>query len=132
MARYAGKKGTVYLSTSGSGNAVAVVSLTKWTLDMQTEKIDVTAFNDGNKQYVQGFKDTKGDISGFWDDAEDTIFDGADSSDGVKMYLYPSADAAAKYFYGTAFLDATIEVDAKGAVTIKANYVAKDTWYRSF
>lgn len=132
MARYPGKKGVVYISTSGSGTATNVIALTKWTVDSQTEKLDVTAFMDRNKRYVNGFKDIKGDLSGFWDDTEDKLFSGADSNDGVVMYLYPSADAPSKYFYGPAFLDASIDVDAKGTVNVKANFVAKGDWYRSF
>ena len=132
MARYPGKKGVVYISTSGSTVATNVLALTKWSLDSQTEKLDVTAFNDGNKQYVQGFKDIKGDLSGFWDDTESKLFSGADSNDGVLMYLYPSADASSKYFYGPAYIDASMDVDAKGTVNVKANFVAKGTWYRSF
>jgi hypothetical protein len=87
MGRYAGKKGIVYISSTGSGTATAVISLSKWSLDQQTEKIDVTAFLDSNKQYVQGIKDTKGDISGIWDDGESKLFAGSDSTDGI-LYLY--------------------------------------------
>ncbi|MES2360154.1 MAG: hypothetical protein V4529_17565 [Gemmatimonadota bacterium] len=130
MAVYAGRKGVVYLSTSGSGTASSVLKLTDWSLDQSTDKIDVTAFGDANKTYVQGLKDVKGTFSGFFDDTEAKPFTGADSSDGVKLYLYPSSDAAGKYFYGPAWLDVSIKTGVAGAVAMSGNFAANGSWGR--
>lgn len=130
MSLYAGRKGVVYMSTSASGDASQVVKLTEWTLNQSTDKIDVTGFGDSNKTYVQGLKDLQGTFSGFWDDTETKIFAGADSSDGVKLYLYPSADAATKYWYGTAWLDASITTAVSGAVEISSSFAAASSWGR--
>ncbi len=130
MARYHGRKGVVYLSTSGTGEASTVLALTNWTLNMETDKVDVTAFGDQNKVYVQGLKDTSGSIKGWWDNTEEKLFEAADSPDGVKMYLYPSADAPGIYWYGVAWLDASIEVPVDGAISVSANFVAKGQWTR--
>lgn len=130
MPRYHGKRGTVYASTTGSGTAAPVISQSKWTLDMATDKAEVTAFLDANKTYVQGLRDLKGTISGFWDSADDSLFDGSDSADGIKLYLYPSIDAPTVYFYGPAWLDSKIDCDSKGAVTVEANFVANGSWGR--
>jgi hypothetical protein len=62
MARYHGKKGVIYISTSGSGAAVAAVALNSWSLNMPTDKVEVTAFGDSNKQYVQGLPDATGQL----------------------------------------------------------------------
>jgi len=130
MARYHGSKGVVYLITVGTGTAIASVSLSQWSLDRATDKVDVTAFGDVNKAYVQGLPDIKGEIAGWFDSADDALFDGADSSDGVKLYLYPSALAPTIYHAGPAWLDASISVDVKGAVSINASFVANGTWVR--
>jgi len=130
MARYHGKRGVVYASTTGAGVAAPVISQSKWTLDMATDKAEVTAFLDANKTYVQGLRDLKGTISGYWDDASDALFDAAESADGCKLYLYPSLDAPTIYFYGPAWLDSKIDVDAKGAVTCEASFVANGSWGR--
>ena len=130
MAVYAGRKGVVYLSTSGSGNATSVLKLTKWSLDQSTDKIEVTAFGDTNKTYVQGLKDVKGSFSGFWDDTETKPFTAADSSDGCKMYLYPSSDAPTKYWYGPAWLDVSIDTGVADAVSISGNFAANGSWGR--
>lgn len=130
MARYHGRKGTVYVSITGSGAASAVISLNAWTLDQTTDKTEVTSFLDGNKTYVQGLKDVSGTLGGFWDDTEDKLFQAADSVDGMKMYLYPSVDAPTRYWYGPAWLDASINVGVGDAISISANFSANGTWGR--
>lgn len=128
--KYHGKKGVVYMSTTGTGTAVAAVSLSRWTLDMATDKVDVTTFGEANKTYVQGLKDIKGSLAGFWDDTSDALFDASESADGVKLYLYPSTDAPTIYFYGPAWLDASIDVGNNGAVGVSGNFVAAGSWGR--
>ncbi len=54
MAVYPGRKGVIYLSTSGSGSASAVLHLNKWSVDSSTDKIDVTSFGDTNKTSTGG------------------------------------------------------------------------------
>lgn len=130
MARYHGRKGVVYMSTTGTGNAANVISLSSWELNMATDVVETTAFGDANKTYVQGLKDLSGTIQGFWDSADDTVFDAADSADGVKMYLYPSSDAATIYFYGPAWVDASISTGVSAAVTVSANFRANGSWGR--
>jgi hypothetical protein len=97
---------------------------------METDKIDVTAFGDPNKQYVQGLRDLTGDLSGFWDNADDKLFDAAESADPVRIYLYPSSDAPTFYWYGTAWVDASLEVGVSDAVTVSATFAAASAWAR--
>lgn len=130
MARYHGKGGVVYMSTSAAGAAVNVASLSEWSLDFATDKVEVTSFGDANKTYVQGLKAVQGSISGFWEDSQDQLFDAADSADGVKVYLYPASNAATVYFYGPAWVDASITQGVNGAVQISANFVANGAWAR--
>jgi hypothetical protein len=130
MARYHGRTGIVYGSTTGSGVASQIASLSAWTLDMTTDKTDATAFGDLNKVQFIGLKNLQGTLSGFWDNAEDKLFAGADSQDGVKLYLYPSTVAPTVYWYGPAWLDASINVSNTGMVTLSANFVASGSWGR--
>lgn len=128
MAVYHGRKGVVYMSTSGSGTAVSVVGLKSWSLSMPTDKVEVTAFGNTNKTYVQGLPDATGDISGWWDDTSDALYDASRSTDGVKMYLYPSSDAPTKYWYGPAWVDFSITVAHDGAVEVSAAFAANGNW----
>ena len=118
------------MAPTGTGVAVPTVSLSNWTLDMATDKVDVTAFGDTNKTYVQGLKDIKGTLSGFWDDTADALFDVADNTTGTVLYLYPASTADTIYFYGPAWLDASIAVPSGGAATVSANFVASGAWGR--
>jgi hypothetical protein len=99
MARYSGRKGVVYASVNGTGDAASVIGLSAWSIDRATDKIDVTGFGDTNKQYVMGLPDVKGSFSGTWDDTETKLYDAAASNDGCKLYLYPSSDKATAYWY---------------------------------
>lgn len=130
MAVYAGRKGVVYLSTTGSGAASNVIKLTTWALNQTTDKIEVTAFGDANKTYVQGLKDVQGSIAGFFDDTESKPFTAADSTDGCRMYLYPSADAPTIYWYGPAWLDVSIDTGVSAAVSISGSFAANGAWSR--
>lgn len=132
MSVYAGRKGVVYLSTTGSGNASSVLKLNAWTVNRTTDKIEVTAFGDANKTYVQGLPDVQGTFGGFWDDNESKPFTGAGSSDGVKMYLYPSSDAPTKYWYGPAWLDVSMDLGVNGAATISGSFAANGSWSHTF
>jgi hypothetical protein len=130
MSVYAGRKAVVYLSTTGSGAATNVIKLTKWTLNQATDKIEVTSFGDTNKTYVQGLKDVQGTFAGFYDDTEAKPFTAADSTDGCKLYLYPSSDSTTKYWYGPAWLDVSIDTGVSGAVSISGNFAANGAWGR--
>lgn len=107
-----------------------MLKLSAWSLNMSTDKAETTAFGDTNKTWVQGLPNREGSISGFWDDTEADLWTGADSTDGIKLYLYPSSDAATKYFYGPAWLDMSIEVAVNGAITVSGDFVANGAWGR--
>jgi hypothetical protein len=127
--RYHGGKAVIQMGI-GAGAVAAAASLSQWSLDKATDKVDVTCFGDPNKQYVQGLPDIKGSLAGFFDSANDALFDGAESSTGVSLYLYPSSLLPLQYHYGPAWLDASISVDVKGAVAVKASFVANGAWGR--
>ena len=129
MAKYHGKKGLIYLSTSGTGNATSFANLTNWTLNLATDAVEVTAFGDTNKTYTQGLKDVQGTFQGYYDDSTTAnLFTGADSSDGVKVYIYPSSDAITKYAYGPAWLDCSVQGAVSGAVQVSGNLKASGAW----
>lgn len=126
-ARYHGKSGAVYIGTT-SAAVPTVITMATWSLSMTRDRVDVTSFQDANKQYVQGLPDISGDISGFWDDTSDVLYDAAASVGAVKMYLYPSTAAASKYWYGTAFLDFKINNAVSGAVEISGTFAGASDW----
>lgn len=129
MARTSGKGGAVYVSPNGTGVAVSVINLTKWSLDRSTDTIPTTSFGDLNKTYVQGLPDLKGSLSGFWDTATDPLYIAGTSTDGTKMYLYPDRiNTPTAYDYGPAWLNTSIDVDVNGAVNMAASFMAAGSW----
>jgi hypothetical protein len=118
------------MSIVGSGAASAVLGQTTWSFDQSTDTIDVTSFLDTNKTYLQGLKDVKGTFEGFWDDSETKLFAGADSADGVKLYLYPSLDRVGSYQYGPAWVSTSMNVGVADAVKVNASFMANGAWGR--
>lgn len=97
---------------------------------MAREKVDVTSFQDLNMVKVQGLPDIKGSLSGFWDEAETKVFTASEETAGVRMYLYPSADAPTHYWYGLAWVDYGLEDDVKGSINMSMTFEAAGSWAR--
>lgn len=128
--RISGSHGQVKMDPTGTGGVglVLVANLNKWTLNLATDKIDVTCFGDANKVYVQGLPDIKGTIGGVYDSGDLSIFNVALGTTAALLNLFPSSLDTATFFGGKAWLDSAIDVDAKGAVTITSNFVAAGPW----
>jgi len=133
MARIHGSRGVVKLDPTGVGGAtaLAVASLNSWTLDMARDKVDVTAFGDANKQYVQGLPDIKGSIGGWYDNTDLAMFDVAMGDTPAWLELLPDGLAATHFWSGLAYLDASVNVSATGAVSVTSNYVGAGLWTRA-
>jgi hypothetical protein len=132
VATYHGKSGRLYASPNGTGVAIAVASLTDWSIDLKTDRVETTAFGDANKTYVQGLQDLSGTFSGFFNDADTTLASARAASDGTKLYLYPSiniAQSAGKYLYGPAWVDVSITTGTGDAVKIAGTFAANGSWY---
>ena len=125
--RFHGKNGQMKIGLT------VVASINKWTLNAKTDKSDVTAFGDPNKVYVQGLKDLKGTIGGWFDDSEDALFAAADSATPVTLELTPDVSLEATHVWtGPAYLDCSIEVPANGPVSVSGEYAAAGAWTRTF
>jgi len=131
MARIHGKKGQVLLDSTPASpvTPVAVADLNDWTLDMSTDRVDVTAFGDTNKQKVSGLPDFSGTVGGFWNSVSSPTFF-AIVLGGVTSWLrlMPSTAEPTYYFEGLANLDGSIKVSANGAVTISGKFDAAGNW----
>lgn len=130
MARYHAKNARIYMSTSGTGVAAPLLGAAAWTLNKATDRVEVTAFGDSNKQYVQGFADISGDFTVVWDDTDDTAFDAAESADGCRIYLYPSTLVSTIYHYGPAWVDVSHSAAVDGRVEVTGSFAANGNWGR--
>lgn len=129
--RIHGKNGSMGITTStGSPTGVTTVAdMKSWTLNMATDKVDVTAFGDTNKQQVLGLPAFDGTFSGFWNSATSPwLFDFILGSSPVLMKLVPDTVEPSYYFSGLAYIDGSVNCDSAGAVTVDGTFVAAGNW----
>lgn len=125
---YHAKDARVYIAPDGTTAASLLDGASEWTLDMATDTVEVTAFGDVNKTYVQGLPDISGQITGFLKDTEDKWFKAQRSTSPVRVYLYWSAQMTGKYAYGTAWISVSMSNSISSANEISANMVAGGPW----
>lgn len=129
MARRHGSKGSVEMDPTGGATAVPVASLNSWSLDMSRDRADATCFGDTNKVSVQGLPNYEGDIGGIWDETQSPVlFEVALGDVAALLKLIPSTLAPTFLFTGLAYLDAGIEVNHDGAITVSGSFVAAGPW----
>lgn len=129
MARRHGSNGQILIDPTGGASPVIVASMNNWTLDLARDKVDVTSFGDRFKQYVQGLPDIKGTIKGWWDAVHSrALFSAALGETPVTLKLIPSLLDTTDFFQGPAYLDASIEVAADGAVSISGGFAGAGDW----
>jgi hypothetical protein len=129
MARIHGKKGEIKMDPTGGATAVTVADMNAWTLDMAKDRVEVTAFQDVNKQRVAGLPDYSGTVSGWWSSASAGVFFDAVLGDtAVMLHLVPNTLEPTFFFEGLANLDGSVNVSATGAVAIAGKWDAAGNW----
>lgn len=122
MAKYHGKNGALMLGVTSGGAASTVANLSQWSINIDQAVAEVTCLGDAFSSFVNGIKNAKASMSGFYDSAADVPFDAFDSNASVNVYMYPAGTGVAQYWYGVAFPTAvSCEDSTGGAVTFKAD-----------
>jgi hypothetical protein len=75
--------------------------------------------------------DISGSLGGFWDAPNVEIFDVAMGDQAAFLKLVPSSLDSTYFFSGMAFIDANLDVDSGGAVTIGGSFAAAGAWTRA-
>jgi hypothetical protein len=117
------------MDPTGGATTVAVADMKAWSLSMEREQADVTAFNDTVKQYVLGLPDCQGTYEAWWTSASSpALFDVAQGTTAVTLDLIPSTTEPTFFFTGLAYLDASIDVGMDGGISISGKFVAAGPW----
>ena len=117
--------------TPGAVGALEIVaSLNSWSYSGKRDRVDVTCFGDHNKRKVLGLPDISGGLGGFFNSTDPTLFDIADGTTAPLLRLIPNKLEPTHYWQGLAYLDASIKVDAKGAVSVDSSWDAAGDWAR--
>jgi hypothetical protein len=125
VTRRHGRNGAVYLGATNGAVAVPLTFQASWSINMVTDKDDVTAFQDSNKVYVGGLPDSSGDFGGFMDDATSQTYVAAIDGLARNFYLYPDAtNSPLVYWFGTILPDFSADGAVAGAVNFKATWNA--------
>lgn len=124
MARIHGRDGRLYISSTSGGVAVQTPYIESYSLELSTDKTDVTAMGDAGKVYVAGLPDGTMSFSGFYDTTGMVTYAAAVDGLSRKFYLYPSANNAGTYFFGTGFFDTSIDSSVSDAVKISGTMAA--------
>jgi|SRR5215467_10334956 len=123
--KYAGRNGLVYMSVDAVSAPVLVGGMRAFTLDLSTDKIDVTEFGATNKTEVLGFPAARGTIEGFWAADDNTLRAASNSLSGTNIALYPHSALMTRYFGGPAWVDYSIREAVDQAVSITGNWTAR-------
>jgi len=124
LARIAGRNAVIYIGATTSAAASLLTFQNTWSMSFEVEKIDVTAFGETTKTYVAGIADASGEFSGFYDDASAQTYTAAIDGLSRKFYLYPNSNTATQYFFGTVFVDMSLNGAVAGAVEVSAKWNA--------
>jgi hypothetical protein len=126
--RIHGKNGAIYINgPKGVGNKIT--AKTEWTLNLNRDYVDVTAFGDRNKHYVAGLKDISGTYQGHLDVSGDFGVNAVDL-DAIPVYLYADDRTGHELLiaYGLGLMDATISVSSTDSPKVTGNMRASDDW----
>lgn len=125
-ARFHGRNGKLLVGLASGTAAPSPVAFTSsFTIDNQTDKVEVTAFADNNKQYVVGLADDKGTFAGFSDIAGDGLYAASRDSVARRFYFYPDfVNAVGTYFFGAAFFDLSSNYSVSAGAAVSGNWVA--------
>ena len=125
MARSHGRNAQIYMGIASGAAASPLPFQASWSINMNTDKQDVTAFGDGNKTYVAGLPDASGDFAGFWDDATSQTYIAAIDGLARNFYLYPNITSDPNaYFFGQILPDVSFDGAVGGPVNFKASWNA--------
>jgi len=127
MAIKTGRYGKVSWDPAGGSALVEIISLNAWTLNEETEMEDVSCFSDQNRVYVPGLKDLKGDLGGFWNSQELTLWKAADSGTPGTLQLMPNNTEPGYFWKGLAYMNASIDCSL-AAPTVTGTWAAAASW----
>jgi hypothetical protein len=124
VGRQAGRNARIYVGHASGAEASPLAYQAEWTINFGTPKLDVTAFGDPNKVTVNGLPESTGGFSGFYDDTSNQTYTAAVDGVARKMYLYPNANLATRYFFGTVNPDVSFGGAVAGAITVSSAWEA--------
>jgi hypothetical protein len=129
--RLHGKNGQIQMDPAGGSTLVTLGDMNAWTLDMATDRVEVTAFGDTNKRRVSGLPDFAGTLSSWWNavaTSSPKYFAAVLAGTPVTLRLVPNTADPTVYFQGLANVDGSVNVSATGAISSSGKWDAAGNW----
>jgi hypothetical protein len=129
--RLHGKAGQVQMDPAGGATLVTLADTNSWTLDLATDRVDVTAFQDTNKRRVSGLPDFSGTLGLWWNavaTSSPRYFAAVLAGTPVTLRLVPNTADPTVYFQGLANVDGSVNVSATGAISSSGKWDAANNW----
>lgn len=128
----AGRNAAIYMDPAGGTNYAWLRGMNTWAIDLGTDEIDVSEFQDSTKSTLVGLENGRITLSGFHRNDEDKLYQArASSRNGVasSFILYPSTlDNVGHYFAGHANVSLNEGGNMTGAVTLAVTLATTDNW----
>jgi hypothetical protein len=130
MARIHGKKGDVLIDPTGGATPTSLASCNSFELNTAKDLVDVTCFQDANRQVVMGLPSYDGTMTGFWDSTTtpEQLFAVIFSDVPAMIHLVPNTVEPTFLFKGLGYLDGSISCSATGAVSWSSKFAASGNW----
>jgi len=129
--RLHGKNGRIQMDPAGGSSLVTLGDLNAWSLDMATDRVEVTAFGDTNKHRVAGLPDYSGTLGGWWNavaSSSPAYFAAVLAGLPVTLRLIQNILDPTVYFQGLANVDGSVNVSATGAISTSGKWDAAGNW----
>jgi len=129
--RLHGKTGQVQMDPAGGSTLVTLGDTNSWSLDASTERVDVTAFGDTNKQKRAGLPEYGGNLGMWWNAVATSgprYFAAILAGIPVTLRLIPNTADPTVYFQGLANVDGGLNVSATGAISSGGKWDAAGNW----
>lgn len=133
MARRGGLNGVVLadVTTTGAGTLTTISYVTKWSVSMTRDKIDVTALGDTSKVKVTGLPDQSVQLDGFSDLSANVLSRLTDGvARGLKIIPDNTNHTAVYFSGGTYIFDGTVNAGVGEAVafSMTADAFSSGAW----
>lgn len=127
MPKYHGKGSEFWLASGASGTPSKIISLSAYTADLSTDKVDSTEFGAANETQEIGYPKANGTFEGFYNDdaGQDELWTARSSPDGAQMILYPHRATPANIISGNVWVDITIETSVRDMVKVRGSWTAR-------
>jgi len=129
-----GRDGLVKWDPTGTGgvSAVPLISIKSFTIDLTTEKLDVTCFQDTNKVFLPGMRSASGDLSGLYNSDDFSLIEATALTAPGWLELIPHSNdpsaATPHKFSGLAYMDAAIDTSVDGVPELTGTWMAAGPW----